>query len=151
MPYPRLFQSIVTEDLADIVQNADLQEWIEIFVVLCTFAKADEFAGLAEQLGQRLEFEGSLRRDAKGDEYRKNATLTYLAAGKLEKVVNIWIEEMTEEKHALLQAQDSGSDSASLSSSRYSAHAHALQTSIEKVTVFRYATKYVNPDLQPQA
>ena len=83
---------------------------MEIFVVLCTFAKGDEFAGLTEQLGQRLEFAGSLRRGAEGDEFRKNATLTYLAAGKLEKVVNIWIEQMSEEEHALLQVQDSGSD-----------------------------------------
>ena len=54
LPYLRLFQSIIAEDLADIVQNADLQEWMKIFVVLCqcTFAKGDEFAGLAEQLGQ---------------------------------------------------------------------------------------------------
>ena len=51
LPYLRLFWFIVTEDLADIVQNADLQEWMEIYVVLCTFAKGDEFAGLAEQLG----------------------------------------------------------------------------------------------------
>ena len=113
-----MFQSIVTEDLADIVQNADFQERMELFVVLCTFAKGDEFAGLTEQLGQRLEFAGSLRRGAEGDEFRKNATLTYLAAGKLEKVVNIWIEEMSEEEHALLQVQDSGSDAASISSSR---------------------------------
>ena len=90
--------------MADIVQNADLREWMKIFVVLCTFAKGDEFAGLAEQLGQRLEFAGSLRRGAEGNEFRKNATLTYLAAGKLEKVVNIWIEEMlSEEEHTLHQ------------------------------------------------
>jgi protein transport protein SEC31 len=30
LPYLRLFQSIVTNDLSDIVQNADLQEWKEI-------------------------------------------------------------------------------------------------------------------------
>ena len=64
----RLFQSIVTKDLADIVQNAGLQEWVEIFVALCTFAKGDEFAGLAEWLGQRLEFTGTLRGDMEGDE-----------------------------------------------------------------------------------
>ncbi len=56
LPYLRLFQSIVTEDLDDIVQNAEWQEWQEVFVVLCTFAKGDEFSNLAEQLGQRLEF-----------------------------------------------------------------------------------------------
>jgi protein transport protein SEC31 len=56
LPYLRLFRSIVTNDLADIVQNADLQDWQEIFVVLYTFAGADDFGGLAEQLGARLEF-----------------------------------------------------------------------------------------------
>ena len=123
---------------------------MEIYVVLCTFAKGDEFAGLAEQLGQRLEFAGSLRRGTEGDEFRKNATLTYLTAGKLEKVVNIWIEEISKEEHALLQVQDSGSDTASISSSHYSAHTHALQTFIEKITIFRSATNYVDTDLQPQ-
>src|SRR6201999_1409367 len=57
LPYLRVYQSIVTNDLSDIVQNADLKEWQEIFVVLCTFAKSDDFWGLAEQLGQRLEFQ----------------------------------------------------------------------------------------------
>ena len=77
---------------------------MEIFVVLCTFAKGDKFAGLTEQLGQQLEFAGSLRRGAEGDEFRKNTTLTYLATRKLKKVVNIWIEEMlSKEKHDLHQ------------------------------------------------
>jgi len=38
MTLPYLLQSIVSNDLSDIVQNADLQEWREIFVVICTFA-----------------------------------------------------------------------------------------------------------------
>ena len=38
--YLRLFQSIVTKGPDDMVPNADLQDWQEIFVVLCTFAKA---------------------------------------------------------------------------------------------------------------
>ena len=77
---------------------------MEIYVILCTFAKGNEFAGLAEQLSQQLEFTSSLRRGVEGDEFRKNATLTYLTAGKLEKVVNIWIEEMSsEEEHTLHQ------------------------------------------------
>jgi protein transport protein SEC31 len=60
LPYLRLFQSIVSNDLADVVQNAELGEWQEIFVALCTFAKADEFANLVEQLGQRLECQSNL-------------------------------------------------------------------------------------------
>ena len=145
LPYLRPFQSIVTEDLDDIVQNADLQEWQEIFVVLCTFAKQDEFGNLAEQLGQRLEFHANILKNAGtpgAGELRKDATLTYLAAGRLEKVVNIWIEEMAEEEDYFLDGGDEKS------SSRYSAHAHALQTFMEKVTIFRSATNYADADLK---
>lgn len=146
-PYLRLFQSIVTNDLSDIVQNADLQEWQEIFVVLCTFASQEEFSNLAEQLGSRLEFQSSLMREGGAEneddalELRKTATLTYLAAGRLERLLNIWIEELAEEEILLLDDQDQ------FSSSRYAAHAHALHTFIEKVTIFRDATKYVDGDL----
>lgn len=150
--YVRLFESIVTNDLADVVQNADLAEWAEIFVILCTFASGDEFSGLAEQLGSRLEFQaGVLRAQAEEDGdtidaenalvLRKTATLTYLAAGRLERLVNIWGEEMMEEEARRIQEQGS------LSDSRYAAHAHALQTFVEKVTVFRGAVKYTDSDL----
>ena len=144
LPYLRLFQSVVTNDLADIVQNADLQDWQEIFVVLCTFAGADEFGGLAEQLGARLEFQASLARSEQAvgaSELRKDAMLAYLAAGRLERLINIWIEELTEEEMRILAAETASGVS------RYTAHVHALQTFIEKVTVFRAAASYVDKDL----
>ncbi|KAI0088959.1 hypothetical protein BDY19DRAFT_947002 [Irpex rosettiformis] len=144
LPYLRLFQSIVTNDLDDIVQNADLQEWQEIFVVICTFATQEEFSSLAEQLGQRLEFQHSLAKASSPEcakTYRKNATLTYLAAGRLERLINIWTEELAEEEAALLTSPDNAH------LSRYTAHALALQTFIEKVTVFRSAIKYQDADL----
>ncbi|KAI0945133.1 hypothetical protein AcV7_001754 [Taiwanofungus camphoratus] len=147
LPYLRLFQSIVSDDLEDIVQNADLQEWQEIFVVLCTFASQEEFSSLAEQLGQRLEFQSRLAKaseapaaDEKATDYRRNATLTYLAAGRLERLVNIWIEELAEEEKALTANER-------LYGSCYTAHALALQTFIEKVTVFRSAIRYEDTDL----
>lgn len=140
-PFLRVYQSIVTEDLADIVQNADLAEWRVIFVVLCTFAKDQDFGNLADQLGQRLQFKWQLlaasdapESKAKAKEARTDATLCYLAARNLEHVVNIWISEMQED-----EAQSSGP--------RYTAHANALQSFIEKVTVFQAATGYVDKDL----
>ena len=146
--YIRLFESIVTNDLADVVQNADLAEWADIFVVLCTFASGDEFSRLAEQLGNRLEFQADvLRAQVEEDgadhalELRKTATLTYLAAGRLERLINIWIREMVEEESRRVQEEDSGSDS------RYAVHVHGLQTFVEKVTVFRGAVEYTDPDL----
>ena len=74
------------------------------------------------QLGQRLKFQASLANvESNGfEELRKEATLAYVAAGRLEKVVNIWIIGMTKENHLL-----AGKDSRS--SLRYSAHTYALQ------------------------
>jgi protein transport protein SEC31 len=154
LPYLRLFQSIVSNDLSDVVQNAELSEWQEIFVVLCTFAKDDEFNSLAEQLGQRIEFQYRLANGTGGSgvspeqagEWRKNALLCYLAAGKLDRVVNIWVDEMREEEEATvvsLEAEGASGQKAS----RYSAHATALQTFMEKIAVFKSATGYVDNDL----
>ncbi|WWD00862.1 hypothetical protein V866_007800 [Kwoniella sp. B9012] len=141
LPFLRVFQSIVTEDLIDIVQNADLREWKVAFVVICTFAKESEFSNLAEQLGQRLQFKwrtltGSDSPEAKESARiaRQDATLCYLAARKLEKVVSIWVDEMSEEEEAT-------------DTTRYAAHALALQSFIEKVAVFTAATGYVDEDL----
>jgi protein transport protein SEC31 len=96
LPSLRLFQSIIINDLGDIVQNADLQEWREIFVVLCTFASRDEFSTLTGQLGRQLEYEFTLSHGSDDQEaglYRENATLTYLAAC-LERLVSIWVDEI---------------------------------------------------------
>lgn len=146
-PYLRLFQSVVTNDLTDIVQNANLGEWKEIFVVLCTFAKEDEFASLAKQLGQRLEFQGQMVKSSdiegaadKARELRNNATLCYLVAKELEKLVDIWVAELAEDEAVANEDEVS-------TSSQYASHARALQTFIEKVTVFRAATKYVDTDI----
>jgi len=149
LPYLRLFQSIVSDDLTDIVQNADLNEWQEVFVVICTFAtKNEEFVNLAEQLGQRLEFQYSSGSSDKAltKTHRKNAVLCYLAAGKLEKVAGMWVDEMKEEELAIRSGQVNGSDFSS-DVSLYSAHAEALQTFMEKITVFQSAVNYVDVDL----
>ena len=144
LPSLRLFQSIIINDLSDIVQNADLQDWREIFVVLCTFASQDEFSTLTEQLGRRLECEFTLAQGSEDQEaelYRENATLTYLAAARLERLVSIWAEELVEEEKARI------SNEKYQNCSSYSAHAHALQTFVEKVTVFRAATNYKDQEL----
>ena len=143
VPYLRVLESIVMENLEDVVVNADLAEWQEIFVLLCTFAKPEDFNALAERLGQRLE-DRYLREQSFED--RKNAVLCYLAAGRLEKVTSMWIDEMREEEYAIRTHAHEGRDD-----SRYSAHAEALQTFMEKVMVFQHAVQYTDEDLQPAA
>ncbi|KAM0749096.1 hypothetical protein T439DRAFT_349169 [Meredithblackwellia eburnea MCA 4105] len=153
LPYLRVFQSIVANDLTDVVQNADLSDWQEIFVVLCTFAQPEEFSSLAEQLGQRLEYQYTIAKNspspAGAPAFRKNAILCYLAAGQLEKVVGIWIQQMNEDEEAtkLKDEKTGGDDAGSFATSKYTAHAKALQTFVEKVTVFQHAVGYVDTDL----
>ncbi|KAJ6498125.1 hypothetical protein C8R47DRAFT_319944 [Mycena vitilis] len=138
----RVLQAVVNADLSDVVRNADVREWKEVFVVLCTFAGKEkgEFEGLVEELGARLERRVAQEDDQdEGKMWRKNATLAYLAAGKLERLVGIWNEELIEDETKALDGS---------SATVYSARARALQTFVEKVTVFRAATGYVDPDLK---
>lgn len=149
-PYLRVLQSIIGNDLSDVVQNANLAQWQEIFVVLCTFASAEEFPSLAEQLGQRLEYQFEVAKSSPSPELapelRKNAILCYLAAGKLEKVVSIWIQQMNEDEEAT-RAKAVATSGAQLATSKYEAHAKALQGFVEKVSVFQQAVGYVDVDL----
>ncbi|OAA55939.1 protein transport protein [Niveomyces insectorum RCEF 264] len=123
--YLRLLNSVIAEDLWDVVRNADLANWKEALATLCTFAKPDEFPGFCEGLGDRILESGS----------RKDASFCYLVGSKLEKVVNIWISELREAEQAEVKkhAEDS---------SFFSVHAKSLQQFIEKVTVFRHVTKF---------
>ena len=135
-PWLCLFQSIVTNDPDNVVQNADLTEWAEVFVILCAFANREEFRGLAEQLGARLELQAGVLRAESRDgsenkiadalELRRIATLTYLAAGRLERLVNIWIDELAEKERRGVKASDSPEST---------------------FTVFREAVKYLDGDL----
>ncbi|KAI1489152.1 hypothetical protein F5X96DRAFT_27788 [Biscogniauxia mediterranea] len=121
--YLRLLGSVIVKNLWDVVYNADLADWKETMVALCTFADPTEFPDLCEALGDRILESGS----------RKDASFCYLVGSKLEKVVDIWIAELEEtEKAGLAEASDS----------TFSVHARTLQQFIEKVTVFRHVTKF---------
>ncbi|KAI1439005.1 WD40 repeat-like protein [Xylaria sp. CBS 124048] len=121
--YLRLLSSVIVKNLWDVVYNADLSDWKETMVTLCTFANPSEFPDLCEALGDRIYESGS----------RKDAAFCYLVGSKLEKVVDIWIAELAEAEQAgLIEGGDFN----------FSVHARALQHFIEKVTVFRHVTKF---------
>ncbi|KAI1296296.1 hypothetical protein F5Y03DRAFT_370557 [Xylaria venustula] len=121
--YLRLLGSVIVKNLWDVVYNADLADWKETMVTLCTFADPAEFADLCEALGDRIIEVGD----------RKDASFCYLVGSKLEKVVDIWVAELAEaEKAGLAESSDS----------TFSVHARALQHFIEKVTVFRHVAKF---------
>jgi protein transport protein SEC31 len=130
--YLRLLQSVVESNLWDVAEHAELSGWKQILVAVCTFAKTDDdFSGLCEALGQRLEREEKI----------EDAKVCYLAGKKLDRVVNIWIAEAdTQEKEQLKTTQG---DSA------FSIHARALQGFVEKVTVFKQTKGTSTGDLKP--
>lgn len=130
--YLRLLASVVGKNLWDLVHNADLASWKEIMATLCTYADSKEFPDLCEALGDRLEEMGQIA------ESGRDATFCYLAGSKLEKVVAIWISEMEKRESSGLRDPSQGST--------FSVHARALQTFIEKVTIFREVTSYRDED-----
>ena len=122
--YLRLVGSVIGKDLRDVVDNADLSNWKEIIMMICTYATPEKFPDLCEALGDRIFISG----------FRKDASFCYLVSSKLEKVVSIWITELEEEEQEGVKVPNEDST--------FSVHARSLQHFIEKVTVFRHVTKF---------
>lgn len=137
--YTRLLASIVGNNLWDIVYNADLKDWKEVMVTLCTYADKNDFPDLCEALGDRLE--ESITEET--ESYRKDASFCYLAGSKLEKVVVNWAQELQENE--AVGAEESTGDTS------FSIHARSLQDFIEKVTVFRQVTKFEDAERQKES
>ncbi|KAI0999181.1 Protein transport protein [Podosphaera aphanis] len=128
--YLKLLSSIIGKNLWDVVSNADLKNWKETMVTLCTYADPKEFSDLCESLGDRLT-EQNLSRDA---------SFCYLVGSKLEKIIPIWLCELQEIEKAGIKDLNGNS--------LFSVHALSLQNFIEKVTVFRRVTKYKDMELK---
>lgn len=118
--YLRLLAAVVGKNLWDIVYNADLANWKDSMVILCTYADPTEFPDLCEALGDRILDSGG---------HRKDASFCYLVGSKLEKVIGIWIAELHEQVQEGVQVPNDDTV--------FSVHARTLQNFIEKVTVFR--------------
>ncbi|TQS36689.1 hypothetical protein Golomagni_02853 [Golovinomyces magnicellulatus] len=122
--YLRILAAVIGKNLWDIVYNADLANWKEVMVTLCTYADSTEFPDLCETLGDRIMENNS----------PKDASLCYLVGSKLEKVVPIWLMQLQETEKTEIEKLEEDS--------LFSIHARTLQKFIEKVTVFRDVTKF---------
>ncbi|ATY66655.1 WD40 YVTN repeat-like-containing domain [Cordyceps militaris] len=131
--YIRLLGSVIEKNLWDVVYNADLQSWKETMAIICTFSDPTEFSDLCEALGDRIHESGE----------RKDASFCYLVGSRLEKVVSIWTAELEEAEQA--STKDPSQDST------FSVHARTLQSFIEKVTVFRQVSKFVDNETNETA
>ncbi|KAK9717564.1 protein transport protein S31 [Basidiobolus ranarum] len=131
--YIRVLRSVVSGDLLDIVENADLNEWDEILATLCTYSRPENFASLCEKLGSRLESEWS--KVANHEEKTSlnslihHASVCYLASGNIDKVISIWVAQEIEAETRALADQTS-------------TRGQILQEFIEKITIFKKAIDY---------
>ncbi|KAI8909273.1 hypothetical protein DFJ77DRAFT_433416 [Powellomyces hirtus] len=151
--YIRVLQSVVQGDLTDIVENGHLDGpeggWKDILALICTYGTAEESSELFSKLGKRLEEAGPKVEALKAGAPRENkkfaAVLCYLAAGDLKRVVDIWGKKEIEEEHKLLKGAGAANKK---DVTARSSHMVALQSLIEKVTVFRKAIGFADPELR---
>ena len=88
-PYIGILSAIIKRELSELVEAAELGggKWKEVLAVISQYSESDEFAVLSELLGGRLEAAG----DAEDD--RIAATLCYMCAINVDKVVDSWVRE----------------------------------------------------------
>ena len=138
IPYVRVLAGITKQNLADIVNHVDVvNTWREVLAMICTYAKSEEFSALANALAARLEQELSSTRDPKTLAGLKHAvTLSYVAAGNVERVVAIWSTEQNTQLQSFLQKLDK--KHVSLHGTRE--FGLLMQSFVEKIAVLRKAT-----------
>ncbi|GMH62940.1 hypothetical protein TrRE_jg5124 [Triparma retinervis] len=106
-PYLNIVNAVINNTLSDLVVKSDLGKWRETLAILSTYGKSEEFPGLCEALGARLQEAGDV----------DSAALCFMSALNIEKTVTFWKAELD-------QALGMGDN------------VMALHTFIEKVTVF---------------
>ncbi|KAG2466916.1 SC31A protein, partial [Polypterus senegalus] len=92
-----LITAVVTKDWKEIAQSCDLNNWREALAAVLTYAHPDEFAGLCDLLGTRLEKSGDPALQAQ-------ACLCYICAGNVEKLIACWTK--TQDGSSPLSLQD---------------------------------------------
>ncbi|XP_039614767.1 protein transport protein Sec31A isoform X5 [Polypterus senegalus] len=93
----KLITAVVTKDWKEIAQSCDLNNWREALAAVLTYAHPDEFAGLCDLLGTRLEKSGDPALQAQ-------ACLCYICAGNVEKLIACWTK--TQDGSSPLSLQD---------------------------------------------
>lgn len=117
-PYLKIVNAVINSNLGELVESSDLGKWRETLAILSTYGKSEEFSGLCEQLGGRLQEAGDV----------DSAALCYMSALNISKTVAFWKEE--------LDRANRGGETDVM----------ALHAFIEKVTVFSQTeTKYEFP------
>ncbi|WBW70747.1 COPII-coated vesicle component Sec31 [Schizosaccharomyces osmophilus] len=126
--YMRLSACIAGNDLENAVQNADLSQWKDIFVFICTYATNEAFSPLCGILGKRLE-------DLDDFSSNRAAEFCYIASKSLQSYANLWLKEL---------ANGGVSED---SKSSYVGYVDQLTKLMDKVNAFRSIVAYEDDEL----
>eukprot|EP01041_Mallomonas_annulata_P003398 gene3398-6750_t len=84
-PFLQILHAIIKGELMELVLTSEISKWKETLALLSTYGKSEEFPTLCEALASRLENE---QNDI------ASATLCYMCATNVERVVHFWAEEL---------------------------------------------------------
>lgn len=131
----RLIYSALSNEVSDIIQNAEISSWKEIAESILAFYATDsqEFKANFIALGDRL------LSSAHDKTTRDNALFCYLAGSALDKVSSIWLQELPMVEHELLNAPDNNVNNP------FDARYMALNAFTQKVTVYKYILGVAGP------
>ncbi|KAL0965776.1 hypothetical protein UPYG_G00285550 [Umbra pygmaea] len=79
----KLISAVVMKDWHEVLQTCDLHSWKEALAAVMTYAQPDDFSTLCDMLGSRLEAVEDISLQAQ-------ASLCYICAGNVEKLVSCW-------------------------------------------------------------
>ncbi|ORX84324.1 WD40 repeat-like protein [Anaeromyces robustus] len=141
--YMAVLENIANGHVKEMISSIDLNDsmdkgsWKDIMALICTYAKMDEFASLCGLLGQKLEQKvnkGLTQTPKDAEETKLAAVLCYLAAGELDKVVDIWLSDENSTTYNLTKP------------SEYSEYADKIQNLVERVTILRKAISFIDTE-----
>jgi protein transport protein SEC31 len=164
-PYFALLDSVTHGSLQDVVERVDLtlpteiKNWKDVFALICTYAKADEFVPLVTSLATRLETElqkagpvkpGSALDPETASKIKSAILLCRMCAGDVTKVAEAWTTREREEERRL---QMSAKTDLNLRKrhphlSKFSLKLMALQSFMEKMSVYKRTVDWQDEDLQ---
>lgn len=137
--------NIMTQDFEKVVSSSDLSSWTETLAIISTYS-GDNYKGLCEQLGERLEKE-------KFD--IRSAVVCYICARNFSRIVNLWAGALAPsklalqdlaEKMAVLQEATGFQQTDPIFSAKVTQYAEILANSGRLTTAMRYLSL-----LQPDA
>ncbi|KAH3680954.1 hypothetical protein WICMUC_000097 [Wickerhamomyces mucosus] len=119
----RLLYSISLDNVEDLVENGDIDDWKRIGNAIKTYSSSTEvYNAQFVKLGDRILSKDPIKN-------RNDAILTYINAKSLDKVANIWVDELKSIESKILETNSK--------SSLYDAHFDSLNEFVEKFSAYR--------------